>query len=65
MTRLDIETKFLERLGQRSLVEEGEGGVSESGFKKILVDEDVELVGFENYRHIKKRYWFNIIRRDL
>ena len=49
--RTHIEAKFLEGLGECCLVEEGEGGVGESGLEEVLIEDSVELVGPQNYRH--------------
>lgn len=49
--RTYIEAKLLEWLRQRCLVEEGEGGVGESCLKEVLIEDGVELVGPQNYRH--------------
>lgn len=49
--RTYIKAKLLEWLRQRCLVEEGEGSVGEPGLKEVLIEDGVELVGPQNYRH--------------
>lgn len=49
--RTHIEAKLLEGLRQCCLVEEGEGGVGESCLEEVLIEDGVELVGPQNYRH--------------
>ena len=49
MTSSNIKTKFLKRLGECGLVEEGVGRVGESSLKEVLVDKCVELVCFNNH----------------
>jgi hypothetical protein len=47
----DVEAELLERLCEGGLVEEGVGGVGESGLEEVLVDDGVELVGPKHDRH--------------
>jgi hypothetical protein len=47
----EVEAKLLKRLCEGGFVEEGVGGVGESGLEEVLVDDGVELVGPQNDRH--------------